>query len=180
MGEHPAPPDGRELQGVADEGDSPPSSIGQLGQLRQAGAAHHSRLVHQHRGPGRQVEAMVGGTLQAVLDQQLVEGVGVDPGVGCQHLGGSRRGGHAEHRSALGPQALDGGGEGRGLARPRRADGEDELAVPRRRLRPALAGARSARRRREQPRPRRRLLPGQGGPRPRPPGPPPRPGCPAW
>jgi hypothetical protein len=86
MREHPAPPDGRELQGVTDEGHSPPPALGQMSQFSQAGGGHHGRLVDDDGGPHRQVEAVVGWALEAVLDQELVESVGIDTGAHGQDL----------------------------------------------------------------------------------------------
>jgi hypothetical protein len=52
-----------------------------------------------------------GGAVEAVLDQHLVHGVGGQAGVDGQDLGRRSGRGHPEHRTAAGPELLDGGGD---------------------------------------------------------------------
>ena len=129
MAEHARAPDGGELQRVAHQRQAPAPGVGQLRQLGQLGGRDHGRLVDHHRRPRGQVVAVVGGTVEAVLDQQLVEGVGGQAGLDGQDLGRPRRGGDAEHGPPVGPQLLHRRGHGRGLAGAGGADDEHQFPV---------------------------------------------------
>jgi hypothetical protein len=72
---------------------------------------------------------VVGWTVAAVLEEQLVERVGDDTGLVLEHLGSSGGRRHAEYWSTGGPQLSDCGAECRGLARAGGTDDENELLV---------------------------------------------------
>ena len=127
--EHAASADGGELHRIADEDDSPLLAVGErceFGELRRGG---HSRFVDDEGRAGGQVVAVVGWTVAAVLDEQLVERVGDDAGLVLEHLGSSSGRRHAEHWSTGGSQLGDSGSECGGLAGAGGTDDEDELLV---------------------------------------------------
>ncbi len=131
VAKHSRAPHRRELHRVADEGQSPAPAIGEVGELCQARCRNHGRLVHHHRGPCGKVVAVVRRTLQAVLDEEPVEGVRGQPGVIAEYFSGRGRRGYAKHRPSLGAQLLDGRSERSGLAGARRPHDQDQLAAPR-------------------------------------------------
>ena len=72
---------------------------------------------------------MIRRPIEAVFDEELVEGVGGDTGLVFEYLGCSGRRGDAEDGSPVGSELGDGGSEGGGLAGAGGADDEDELLV---------------------------------------------------
>ena len=80
--EHAAPPDGGELQRVTDQRDPPAVDVGQVGQLRQPGGGDHAGFVDDDRGTDGEVVAVIGWPVEAMFDQELVQGVGRQPGLG--------------------------------------------------------------------------------------------------
>ena len=128
--EHAASADGRELLWISDEHDTPGPLVGEGCEYRELGGGDHACFVDDHRRSRRKVEAMVGPSRQVVLDQQLVDGVRLDAGLECEHLGGCGRRGHPEHRSSVESELLDGGRERCGLARAGGADDEHQLRSP--------------------------------------------------
>ena len=68
--------------------DAPAADVGQLGQLSQPGGGDHAGFVDDDRGTHRKVVAVVGRPVEAMFDQQLVQRVGYQPGLGAEHIGG--------------------------------------------------------------------------------------------
>ena len=128
--EHAAAADGGELQRVADERDPPALHVGEVGQFGELGGGHHPGLVDDDGRPDRQVVAPFGWPVEPVLDEELVERVGLHAGLGGEHFGCGRRGGDAEHRSTVGAELGDGGCKRGGLAGAGRADDEHEVVAP--------------------------------------------------
>ncbi len=128
--EHAASADSRELLWITDEHDTPGALVGERCEFRELGGGDHARLVDDHRRSSGQVEAMVGPSRQVVLDQQLVDGVGLDAGLDREYLGGRCRWRHPEHRSSVESELLDGGRERSGLAGAGGADDEHQLRSP--------------------------------------------------
>ncbi len=81
---------------------SPYAPIRQVDQLGQAWGRHHRGFVDHHGRPGREVIALPGWSVETVFDEQLIEGVGVDAGVDCEHLGCCGRRGYTEAGPAPG------------------------------------------------------------------------------
>ena len=128
--EHAASADSRELQWITDEHDTPRALVGEGREFGELGGGDHAGLVDDHRRSCGQVEAMVGPSRQVVLDQQLVDGVGLDAGLDREYLGGRGRGRNPEHRSSVESELLDGWRERSGLAGAGRADDEHQLRSP--------------------------------------------------
>ena len=64
-----------------------PSEVGQVGQLGQAVGGDHAGFVDDDGGADGEVVAVLGWPGEAVFDQQLVEGVGGDTGLGAEDVG---------------------------------------------------------------------------------------------
>ena len=128
--EHAASADGRELLWITDEHDTPGALVGEGCEFGELGGGDHAGFVDDHRRSCGQVEAMVGPSRQVVLDQQLVDGVGLDSGLDREYLGGRCRWRHPEHRSSVESELLDGGRKRGGLAGSGRADDEHQLRSP--------------------------------------------------
>ena len=85
VSEHPGPPYGRELMGVADEHDPPLLPVGQRGELREFGGGDHAGLVDQQRRPAGQLVAAVGRSrgvgvfVEEFVDWLSVRGAKTDP-----------------------------------------------------------------------------------------------------
>ncbi len=124
--EHAGATHGGELQGVADEHEPPGALLGQLEQLGEALGRHHRRLVHDDGGAGGEVIEVVGWPVEAMLHEQLVDGVGVNAAVDAEDFRRRRRWCDTEDDPPFAAQLVDGGPEGRGLAGAGGTDGEDE------------------------------------------------------
>ena len=107
--EHAAPADGGELQRVPDQHDPPAANVGQVGQLGQPGGGDHPGFVDDDGGADGEVVAVIGWPVEAVFDEQLVDRVGGDTGLGAEDVGRGRRRGRPRTR----PDRR------RGAARPR-------------------------------------------------------------
>ena len=129
VAEHAGAADGGELHRVTDQGEPPAPPVGDLDQLGKARGGDHGGLVHDD-GPGREVIAALGWTHEAVLDQELVEGVSVDAGLDGEHLSSSGRWRDPEARAALLLEVSDGGSHGGGLAGPGGPDDQRQSPAP--------------------------------------------------
>src|SRR5690606_12837572 len=109
VAEHAASADGGALPRVADEGKPPVALLSKLEHLGETRGRHHRSLVEDDRRAGGQVVAVVRWSVEAVLDEQLVERVRVEASVNGEHLGRRGRRRHTDDRSAVLAQVLDGG-----------------------------------------------------------------------
>ena len=117
------------------------ATVGEVGEGVEVAGVEHAGLVHDHRGPRRQTPPRVWSPVGAgPFVDEFGDGVGVDAGFGFQLAGCFRRRCQPEHAAALHREALGGGGEHFGLARPGGSEDQHEPIVAgdqRRRLRVA-------------------------------------------
>lgn len=109
VSEHAGSSEGGELHRIADEDEAPLPLLGEVEELGQLRCGHHRGFVADDGRADWQVVAVVRWSFEAVLDEQLVEGVGVDARVDGEHLGCRSGRGDTEHHSALTPKLLDTG-----------------------------------------------------------------------
>ena len=104
-------------------------AVGQVGELRQPGCRDHAGFVDDDGGAHREVVAVIGWPVEAMFDEELVDRVGRQPGLGASTSAAVADGGDPEHRPTVREELLDGGGEGGGLAGAGRADDHHQIVV---------------------------------------------------
>lgn len=77
---------GGELQRVADEHEPPGAPLGQLEQLGEPLGRDHRGFVDENRGARWQVVGVVRRSVEAVLDEELVDRVGVDAAIDAEQI----------------------------------------------------------------------------------------------
>src|SRR5205823_14668591 len=89
--------DGGELERITDQRQAPALLVGEVEECSQLWCGDHGGLVDDHGRARWEVVEGFGRPVEAVLDQQLVDGVGTHPGLDREYLGRRRRRGDTEH-----------------------------------------------------------------------------------
>ena len=127
--EHAASADCGELQGVADEDNSPGSVVGEGGEAMELVGGDHPGFVDDDGRPAGQIVGVGGWSIGRVFEEKLVDCVGGRSGLGGEDFGGDGGGCDAEYGPAFGVELVDRGLECGGLAGAGGADYEDEVGV---------------------------------------------------